>query len=728
MDQITTADINSNTYFFLSNFNDTLKAGKNAFVVNPTQYIVPNTEITVSAFDSKNNPLPCGKIKPTDAKFGEQTNTGDLYYVVVAETVASGIGRIEITGIGLDAGAYNGAIAYYNGEAYKVSNTQRLPLVQAPSSSPIPKVNVSWTRNVLLDVARKADCEVRFFDSPYIEVTPQIYNAPLFPLASYRLASGSFSSIAILPKNNADGDYDYQFDTPIYQLYWNGGTKFSSSMEGEEIRIKGPSVKNFIYTNQTNNQVPFEGKLNTDFVATIRQVVNDSTILLDIPFSTVSELIDRSNEDSVYSKNNLVDIKGYNANNDYLKQTVYHKKNFYILSIDTGEFEIFHKNISRELPRAAVSGSTYYKKSVLNINCNNLRLLCGTLSAYKVYGRSLNSPESKTLLREGRLESSNLIVSTNFDNGLYNNPGDFYDSGHLSKYWLTKGSATISQSHSILINGATIGHTGNSSQADYVIFKDNTSAGRTSNYINYTLLSKSYWYGKSSAFVNFDVYPTASYQGISNIPILSSYANSQENLISGTTHDSNPIKLQKNTLYQFSLNTKAAPSNTSDSILYVYFLSGNDKIKIGEINSSFNFGANKKYKYTFFSDIERYGTIILVPVSGAWTISNLSLSPYQSIDYSIDSFVVNVPLPVSVKNELYEIEMELYDESGRLSYGKDSYTFIYNKKFLPLKKQVFVDPEGITLVVGGGSGLDLGPYISIDPVTGTITANVFNTN
>lgn len=126
-------------------------------------------------------------------------------------------------------------------------------------------------------------------------------------------------------------------------------------------------------------------------------------------------------------------------------------------------------------------------------------------------------------------------------------------------------------------------------------------------------------------------------------------------------------------------------------------MSGTDKIKIAEIDSTFNFGGNEKYRYTFFSEIERYGTIILVPVSGNWTVSDLGIYPYQNLDYSPDSFNVKVPLAVSVENELYEVEVELYDESSRLAYGRNSYTFTYNKKFLPLKKQIFVDPSGITI-------------------------------
>jgi hypothetical protein len=300
-------------------------------------------------------------------------------------------------------------------------------------------------------------------------------------------------------------------------------------------------------------------------------------------------------------------------------------------------------------------------------------------------------------LRDGKIEPNNLIASTKFDNGLYNSPGEFYDSTHLSKYWLSNGGGlTLNQSNAVLINGATIGHTNNASQTEYVIFKDDTSSSRTSTYVNYSFGSNSYWYGKTSAFLNFSAYPTSSYSGIGNIPEISSYQTSQENLITGAVHDSNPIKLQANTLYEFSTYVKASASNNSNSILYAYFLSGDDKIKIAEIDNTFNFGGIEKYKYTFFSEIERYGTVILVPVSGEWTISELSLCAYQNADYSADSFSFKVPMPVSVENELYEIELELYDGAGKLAYGKNSYTFTYNKKFLPLKKQVFIDPSAIT--------------------------------
>ena len=718
MAQLLDSDYNSNTYFFLTNFSDVLKAGKNSFIVNPTQYVLPNAPLTVKVYDTQNNELPCGVIKPTNAKFSEQTNTGIFYYVNVAEDTVNGFGKIEIKGLGLNLVDYTGSVAYYNNQGYKVSKDQRLPLTSAPSSAPLQTVEVVWQRNLLIDTTKKTDSEVRFFSSPYIQVRPEISQSPLFPTSSYRMATGTFSAIAVNPKNNAEGDYDYQFDDAIYQLYLKSGTKFSASMENEYIRLKNPTVTKFTYTNFGDNRVEYQGVLNTDFIAKIKRVVNDTSLLLDIPFTTVSELINRTNEDSPYAKNNLTEIKGYTVTDDAYNQTVFHKKNFYALSLSDGEFEIFHKQIPSILPMADPSGSSYLK-STLNIECNEVRALCGNVESYKVYAKSLNSPAGKALLTEGYILPDESIVTTKFNNGVYNNPAHFYDQAFVSNHWFVKGGCEFYQNNSVLINGATIGHSDNSTLSDFVIFKDNTVAASANDlYVAPNILQSSYWYANAEAFINHSIYPTASYAGIRNIPYISNYSSSQENLLSGISHDCNPIKFRKNTLYKFSMRVKAGANNSNDAKMYIYAISGTDRKVIGYIDNTYNFGANELYENTFFCSETCFGTILLVPVKGTWNISSISIKPYQSKDYSIDSFSIKIPISAFIPNEYYELDLELYDTSQRLAYGEGGYTFAYNKRFLPLKTRIFIDPSGLTanyismttilgesiIVDGGGAG------------------------
>jgi hypothetical protein len=708
MAQIFDKDPNSNDHFFITSLTDnTFKAGKNSFVVNCTPRVLVGQELDVRAHDAGGNSLVVGEVEVGVGGI-ETTEFMETYIVNVPTGTKAGIGSLEIRAQAIDLGYYTGSFAFYRGEAYPTTGTERLPLIQVPAgATAFPKEEVLWTRNILLDTRNKADSEIRFYDFPNVAVQPRIYNAPDYPIASYYLASGSCSGIAVFPKNNATRNFDSIGQHPLYQLYHSSGTKFTQLMEGEKIRIKSPYVKSFNYANYSNNQITYNGILHTDFIATVEKVMNDTTILLDIPFATVSDLVTRANEDSPYSKNNLVDPNGYNISDDPQKQTMYFKKNFYVLSIGQADYEVIYKNIPTMLTQSIVSGSiTPARKSVLDIEFNNLRTYCGHVDAYKIYGRSLNSPESMTLLTSGKVVPEENIATTNFNTGLYQNAGNFYDQPHVNRFWLTSSLATVfTQSNAGLISGVHVGHTANSTQTDYIIFKDDTtSTARTTAYISYNIGNNSYWYATTDAFVNSDAMPSASYDTIDNVPMLTPYGGAQENLINGDRHDSNPIKLRKSTMYQFSMLVQPFSSNGSGALLAIYFVSGQNRKQIATIDSTFKSITDELYTNTFFSDITQFGTIQIVPVAGDWYISQVSLKPYQAMDYSIDSFRAVIPFPTFVTNELYEVEVELYDAMGKLAYGAGSYGFNYNNIYAPLKKQFFVNPLGIINNSGGGGG------------------------
>ncbi len=702
MVQIIDSDPFSNSYFFITGFGDVFGAGKNSFSVNCTSKVLEK-ELSVFAYDINGNSLSVATIERPGASGIKIPEFGEVYVVTIPEETPNGIGKIEINGTGVDTGTYTGSIAYYAGEAYAIDKNTRLPLIQAPNSSPFPKVDIKWERNILIDTEKSTISQVRFFDLPYVNVTPELYNYTYYPTGSYKMASGSCSSIAVSPKNNTNGNFDYK-SKPIYQLYAKGGSVFSASMEGERIRIKNPYVKNFTYANYTNNQITYEGVLNTDFVATIERVVNSTTLLINIPFATVSDLVNRVNEDSVYNKNNLVNIFGYNVSDDPNKQTMYRNRNFYILSIADADYEIFYNDIP--VDSGPSTGSAV--KSILNVEFNNLRTYCGNLETYKIFGRSMNSPEYKTLLCEGKIVGEELITTKNFKNGMYSNAGKFFNQQFTERFWIKTGSATFTQSHSGYINGAIIGNSSQAGTNDYVIFKDDTSGpSRTATYISYNLTSKSYWYASGDAFLNSAVVPSASYDEITNIPMLTGYTTSMENLLSGPVYDSNPIRLRHATLYEFSAYVRPFANNTENSSVKIYFKSGTEEKLIGVIDNTFKFGTDEFFSNTFFCDTDKFGTIKLVPSSGNWYLTNVSLKPYKAVDYSVDSFATKVPLRPLTANELYEIEAELYDGDGELAYGNGSYTFEANKLYMPLRKRIFIDPKGlaaVSAVSGGGGG------------------------
>ena len=692
MADILDTDPQSNDFFFITNFDSIFGLGKNSFVVNPTDRILPNATASVNVYSADGTKLFTQLARAKDAKYGDSTPNGMTYYTKVEEDAYSGIGYIEIVSTAADLGNYDGEIAYYRNIPYKVSTTTKLPLISAPTSGELPTGTVTWKRKILIDTSISTTSAVRFFEYPEFTVTPKIYSVPEYPSQPYDVASGSFYSTAVTPKHNSNGDYNIESSNIIYQIYRNTGTEFTSVMMGENIRLKSISVSKFVYSDFGGYELVHVGTLNTDFIAKIKKVVNKDSLLLDIPFVTVSEIIGSTNQDSEYAKNNLANIHGYVVSNDPTKQNSYHKKNFYCLSLDSGQYEIVYENFSFSLPRK----NPQVYRSVLDLDFTKLRVLCGKINSYKIYGKSLSYPQSKVLISEGKIESRELIRGSGFDNGLVEDAGKFYSSQHLAKYWLVSGgSLSFSQSSGVLIDGAIISHTNNSSKTDYVIFKDNTiESSRSATYVYPTIVSESYWYATNKAFNNKLAYPSSSF---STPSVLTPYANSQENLINGSAHNSNPIKLNGNSLYQFSMSVKSTVNNTDLSEMYVYFLSGAEKTQIGYIGKDYNFGADRNYTNQFFVSNTKFGTIILVPVSGGWNISEVSIKPYDSLAYSVDTFAASIPIKNTLKNELFEIEAELYDGSNKLAYGVGSYNFIYNKSYLPLNQRVFVDIDGITL-------------------------------
>jgi hypothetical protein len=690
MADIVDKDPSSNEFFFITGISDYLGAGKNSFIINKTELIPDNVSINVHAYNSLGNELTVGLIQSKDAKFGEETSTGILYSVYISDVETSGIGYISINSTAVNLSGYTGSWAYYNNIPYKISDTQNLPLIKKPETGELSTSSVEWKRNIIIDTTVSTTSEIRFFDIPSIEITSEIYSTCQYSTQSYYFSSGSFYSTSVFPKHNHNGDFDTN-NSIVYQIYKNGGDDFTSQMEGEEIRIKNLSVTKFIYSDRGNNNIEYQGKIDTDFIAKIGRVVNKNSLLLNIPFITVSEILNKTNQNSDYSKNDLTNIRGYVSNNDPDKQSVYHKKNFYSLSIESGEYEIINIRIPQFLDRGIS------KKNILKIELKNLRTLCGKLKSYKMYGRSLNFPESRHLISEGYLESENMLKSNQYDSGLFDDLGRFYSQSHVDKYWLTSSNnITITQSNDVLIDGAIVSHPTNLNESDYIIFKDNTfEESRSFSYIQPPLMTSSYWYATRDEFNNQSSYPDSSFI-VDNQ--LSPYTSSQENLISGSYRNSNSIKLSGNSLYKYSMRIRSNPINTNDSTLIVYFLTGPNKVKIGTIDSSYRYGANELYENTFFMPYTCFGTIILVPVQGSWNISQISITPHSSVGYSPDYSFFNVHVPNSIKNELYEIDVELYDSSEKLAYGKNSYTFIRNKTFMPLKKRVFVDPIGLTLL------------------------------
>ena len=267
MATIIDTDPQSNDYFYITELPETFGGGKNSFIVNTTNRVLPNSSIIVLVFDSAGNQLPTKIARAQNSRFGGETKLGTIYTTEVGSDVAAGFGRIEIQGVAVDLGEYTGSFAYLNGKAYATTPETALPLSAPPSQITFGTTKVIWARNILIDPSQLTTTSTTFFDVPVIEVSSDIYAIPQYPSASYVVSTGAFSSTAVAPRHNTTGDYDSQFVDTTYQINLLSGTPFSSSMVGEKIRLKNVVAQVFTYSNNTISTLSYSGPLNTDFIA-----------------------------------------------------------------------------------------------------------------------------------------------------------------------------------------------------------------------------------------------------------------------------------------------------------------------------------------------------------------------------------------------------------------------------------------------------------------------------
>lgn len=290
-------------------------------------------------------------------------------------------------------------------------------------------------------------------------------------------------------------------------------------------------------------------------------------------------------------------------------------------------------------------------KSYAEITYRNIKTFSGFVARHKLYRRSLFHPGEFQLLSNELLGASELLLDPITFNKSYNKLGTFYNQFHIDKY-LYPSSANLTLEaktfpiNSVFINGGT-----DYSQidgTDYVIIKTDSI-------------------------------------GIENDNQYYAYDETEFNRLSGNSYNSNFISLKKDTLYSLSVNSILEKDKLDPNAkVTFYFKSSIESIqlesdyipeyglKIGEISTKDL--VSKKY----FSDINQfyftpsddyYGTIIIVPYRCNVTLSNLSLKVYGDYGFSPDVLVINIPFPINIKNEAFEIKSELFDINSNLIYS-----------------------------------------------------------
>jgi len=713
----------ANDYFFVSGIDDdTFRAGRNSFIINQSAKVSETiTTGNISVYDPNGTKLSVYNLVPIGSAV--QSNRGGsarAFGVLVYPSTTCGVGRIEIT-----AKALRSEVTASAG----LQNDKRFPSNVYNNNGSDQPINVVWAKAIYFAPQFHNTSDARFFSFPELHASTEVYDVRIRRGCPATI-TGTCRADAVSPRHGDSADFDSSLTTVRYVITKTAGPSFDSSMVGSWIRLTDVKVAPLTYTGNGGSRKTFDGMIGTDLVGKITDVLTDNSILLDRPLSVSNTILDGgSSESSPYLEDNGTDIKRYDsfnetdlysttANSSGVQQTqtnqVYnngflgngHRKNLYVIGISSAVFEITY------LPRTinwSDSGISYvagnqaeFRKRVCmaRLQLINLRATTGSPDRFRVYQRSLNIPETSRCVAEGRLEPCELLFDWSAGED-FAWLGRFYDQSFANTYWLTAGDATMTVMPATLIDSVMISSAGsNASETNYVMLKSNRSEpSRTNQYVQYSVMNGSWFGTNQSTFANFASEPNANYECAVGSPYLSSMEVSK----SGSIYNSNFVKLTKNTMYELSFDYASLVPESDSYEFVAYFVTTcngrTDKVRLGLLNARTTRGfTSGYYSGKAFVGKTMYGTIQLVPKNVASiVVANISLKPFSDASYPLDSAEIMVPIDVHVKNERIELTVELFDNNGKLLYGRSSNAFGNNRSLSPMQSTVIADPQWLTL-------------------------------
>jgi hypothetical protein len=400
----------------------------------------------------------------------------------------------------------------------------------------------------------------------------------------------------------------------------------------------------------------------------IKDVINSTTLQLEKPFTY---------------KNN--------SNN---KQTVTNIiSGTYTITYSDYAYSASYFNSQSYLTESVIAGDTRYKKySIADITYRNLNTFSGLVTRHKVYRKSLNIASDYKLILDENFSEDEVLKNYVVPIKSFQNLGNFYTHDFINKFWYTSSANIQLYSDSVnRIDGMKI--SGSGINDGYILVKLNTSGSN-----------------RDASYVAFN--------------------ESQYLLQSGSSYDTNFIKLLKDNAYVLSFNCNLVDKPYGFASDIDFYLTGsyvnNQKessvnsrygIKLGGLSfdkntRGMNFHNTIQFKFTPRNDL--YGTLVIVPRGmNSVVINNLSIKLDKTEGFSLNSYTVRVPFDVNQPNELFDIKAELYDNESKLVYS-DLRTI-----------KLFDSSGSSTPQTSGDISITRLVYNSVPTLVGTIGVDIF---
>ena len=559
-------------YFNLTEFSPEFFVGKNALVINGSDKLKIGAEILTEAFDGNGVPLFIEKAISTDQLTNKRIIVLSIY---VYEQNSVGSGKIILV------------------------------------STTTDNKTVRWTANININVNKVTDSKIRFYSQPLIEVEPILSYAVSSSVENNpKTITGNFLSNAVQPKADFDiQKFGYRKNLVDYRIN-DGSANFSSSLKNFQVQLYVNKIRDYASLNEIS--------INTTASFLIKDVLNNTTLILDTPFTYNNKVatITSGNYKIVYN-----DIT-YNPNlflsSSYLQESL------------------------------GLSGAKQYKKfSYANIIYKNINTFTGKPAKHKVYRKSLRTLGDFESVIDETFGDTEILKDPVTPNKAFERLGIFFSQFHINNFWFSSSNElNLKYDNQTFVNGLKI--SGSNLNGTYAIVKANTSfTNRNVSYLPYNANEQSAQSGSNydSNFLSF--YKDTDYVFSFRTSVIEKDSSATAKLKFYIT--SSLPSVNKNLGYDLNKGILIAEFTYSGSTTGKYF--------------------DQKQNFEFKFPEDLYGTLVVYPENVKQIIvSDLSIKVSELYGYTGNAYYVKVPFPINVANEVFEIKSELYDVNSNLSY------------------------------------------------------------
>jgi len=419
------ADVNDTAYlskyFVVSEFNPKFTAGRNAFSLNGSTFLLPGSEIFIECIDSAGSNLfveMATTIDVTAKSYAYKEGTSYILSIHVYNDTADGVGKLICFGTLTD------------------------------------NRTVKWQQNITIDKTLNNVSKVRFYNRPILEADPVL--VPLLGNDSPRGQSITFGgkahTNAINPakdvnypsvnKRNIDIDYRLTVDVPpIVGNIPDDRNGLNSQMIGAIANLNINKIK-----------APFSNNL---IVPTQKTA---SIIISDVVTNNTLKLID-----SYYYAD--------------------HNNNQIVTDIDDADFSITYPYIAYNTVTASyqtsnINGTLYIiQDSYADVVYRNIRTFTGFVARHKLYRRSLLSSGDFSIIADEPLSINEQLKDNLTLNKFYERMGKFYSDEHIQHYWFTSSNnLSVVHTPQFSIDSCLVDspNSSNLNGTDYIIVKNDS--------------------------------------------------------------------------------------------------------------------------------------------------------------------------------------------------------------------------------------------------------------